>query len=359
MLSLGARTAGLLVLAQAASIAAQVLAEERLERYTRRELHMAVEFEVVLYASDSGLAEKALQQAMARIADLDKALSDYDPGSELSRLSATSATPPGAAPRATFPEVSVSDDLWAVLTAAQDLSQKTDGAFDVTVGPLTKLWRRARRQKELPEAELLAAARASVGHDGLTLDSNNQTARLTRANMRLDLGGIAKGYAAEQAAQAVRELGIARLLVRASGDIVAGDPPPGQAGWTVGIAPLDPDAPPERFIALANAAISTSGDARQRLVVDGRRYSHIIDPRTGDPVGTQSAVTVIAKSGAVADALASAVSVVGADKALALLERFPGAELSMVTADSAGKLQTVESPGFEKYATAPPKAEKP
>src|SRR5207244_4652019 len=138
------------------------------------------------------------------------------------------------------------------------------------------------------------AARAAVGNQYLKLDEARHAARLVKPNMRLDLGGIAKGYAADEAVKAVLACGISRVLVRASGDIAAADPPPGQRGWRVAIAPLNPDDPPARFVEIANRAISTSGDARQHLVINGRRYSHILDPRTGQPLSSRSSVTVLA-----------------------------------------------------------------
>jgi thiamine biosynthesis lipoprotein len=246
--------------------------------------------------------------------------------------------------------VRVSDDLWTVLAQSQAISEVSGGALDITVGPLTRLWRRARRWKELPEADALAAARTSVGYINLRLDPTTRTAQLLAPNMRLDLGGIAKGYAVDEAIAVVKSCGIHRALVRGSGDIAAADPPPGESGWRVGIAPLHPDEPPTRFVRLANCGISTSGDARQHLIVEGRRYSHILDPRTGTPVEGRSSVTVIAPSGMLADGLDTAASVLGPEKALALIEKFPGTELLMVHEDAPGQQQSVESAGFQRFA---------
>jgi FAD:protein FMN transferase len=316
-----------------------------LQRFSRSEPHMGVEFEVVLYAPDAATADQAIAKALARIAALDKTLSDYDLDSELSRLSATSTVSGSKSPDP-FPAVKLSDDLWTVLAQSQVISRASGGAFDVTIGPLTKLWRRARRWKELPEAEVLTTVRSGVGYQFLELDSKAQTARLLKPNMRLDLGGIAKGYAADEAVKTVIACGLSPVLVRASGDIVAADPPPGERGWRVGVAPLNPDDPPARFVELAHRAISTSGDARQHLVIDGKRYSHIIDPRTGTPVAGRSSVTVIAPRGILADGLATAASVLGPDRALKLVENFPGAELLMVYENDAGQQRTVASRGF-------------
>lgn len=318
-----------------------------LARYARAEAHMGVEFEVVLYAGDAQRADEAIGKAMARIAELDQTLSDYDLESELSKLSATAAVQGhGDGP---FAAVQVSDDLWRVLAQSQAISEASGGAFDVTVGQLTRLWRRARRWKELPEVESLAAARAAMGYRNLRLDRAHHTAQLLKANVRLDLGGIAKGYAADEALAAIKACGISRALVRASGDIVVGEPPPGERGWRIGIAPLEADEPPSRFVLLANCAISTSGDARQHLVVEGRRYSHVLDPRTGQPVEGRSSVTVIGPAATLTDAIATAASVLGAEQAVEFVRKFEGAELLMVWEDVAGRERLSKSDGFERY----------
>ena len=318
-------------------------AEPKLERYSHRELHMGVAFEVVLYAPDDAAAKKAMAAAFARVADLDKQLSDYDPESELSRLSAGS---PSAEP------VKVSEDLWEVLSTSQRLSERCGGTFDITVGPLTKLWRRARRQKELPTKEQIAKALESVGYKHLEINEKQRTAKLLSSNMRLDAGGIAKGYAAEEALAIIRERGISRALVRASGDIAAGEAPPGEDGWKIGLAPLDPDQPPERFILLKNAAVSTSGDSRQHLVVEGKRYSHIIDPQTGYGIQGRSSVSVIAPRGIDADSIASAVSILGPEKGLKLVEDTPGAAVLMIVEED-GVQKTFTSKRFAEFEAKP------
>jgi thiamine biosynthesis lipoprotein len=161
--------------------------------------------------------------------------------------------------------------------------------------------------------------KASVGIKHLELDET-PCRQITEAQHATGRGGIAKGYAAEEALAKIRELGISRALVRASGDIAAGDPPPGEKGWKIGLAPLDPDQPPERFIWLKSGAVSTSGDSRQHLIVDGKRYSHIIDPHTGYGIAGRSSVSVIAPRGIDADSIASAVSILGPEKGLKLVE---------------------------------------
>jgi thiamine biosynthesis lipoprotein len=234
---------------------------------------------------------------------------------------------------------------------ADALSRLTNGAFDVTVGPLTRLWRRSRRQRELPTAERLTAAREAVGYQHVRLHAKERAVELLRPNMRLDMGGIGQGLAADEAFGELRRQGFPHALVNASGDIVAGEPPPGALGWRVGIAPLDPSAPPSHFLELARGAVSTSGDAFQFVEIAGQRYSHIVDPRTGLGVVDRSSVSVVARDGTTADALATALCVLGPVRGLELIERVPAvAALYVQTDPMTGRTRTLESRRWQALA---------
>lgn len=320
-------------------------AEQPLERFEARQRHMGVEFKLAFYAPDEATADRAQRAAFARIKQLDGILSDYAPTSELSRLSATAPSP---AP------VPLGNDLWRVLSASQALASESEGAFDVTVGPLTALWRQARRGKKLPADEALSAARAATGYRHLALDEKAHTARLLRPGMRLDLGGIGMGYAVDQALAVLRREGIPRAMIDASGDIGAADPPPGARGWRVGVAPLDPQAKPSQFLLLANRAVTTSGDAFQHVVIDGRRYSHIVDPRTGLGLGDSSSVTVVANDCTTADSLATAVCVLGPTAGLKLVESRPGAAALVVRKRDDGRVETRASRRWAEHLEGRP-----
>ena len=313
-----------------------LISSDDLHRFQAIEPHMGTEFAIAVYAPDHETANKCFGAAFGRVAELNGILSDYDPESELSRLSSSS---PHDTPQ------TVSDELFHVLQEARRLSLRSEGAFDVSVGPLTKLWRRARRRKQLPDSTRLAEARKSVGYKLLKLDPVAKTAQLLHANMRLDLGGIAKGYAVDEALIAIRALGVSRVLINAGGDIIVGDPPPGERGWKIGVATLRPDAPPSRLLLLANCAVATSGDAWQYVEVDGKRYSHILDPRTGLGLTRRSSVTVISSTGIEADSLASAVSVLGPDRGIALLDKIPQAS-GVVIEEVRGETRTHVSNEF-------------
>ncbi len=309
-----------------------------LERYAFSQGQMGTTFNIVLYAPDSALARRAADAAFARIDTLNQRLSDYLADSELSRLSATAGE--GQA-------VPVSDDLWTVLKAAQHLAEQTDGAFDVTVGPLTRLWRWAMRRNRLPPEDELEQARQAVGYRHLALDSAARAVCLKKPGMRLDLGGIAKGFAVDEALAVLQAHGLTRVLVDGGGDIRLGDPPPNARGWRIEVSRVMADGErvqEERF--LARKAVATSGATYRYVEVDGVRYSHILDPHTGMGLSDERLVTVIAPTGMQADALASALSVLGPDDGLAFVAGLPEVAARFVLGRGEGYHQR-QSPAFE------------
>jgi len=307
------------------------------------EPHMGTLVRIQLYAAGQQQASTAFRAAFDRIAQLDAILSDYKSDSELNRISRD----------AVGSSIQVSEDLFKVLAASQKLAVETGGAFDVTLGPVIRLWRQARKEHRLPAAEAIREAVGRSGYRKLQLDSERRTVQFSQAGMQLDVGGIAKGYAADAALEVLVRLGIHSALVAASGDLVFSDPPPGQAGWRVGIDSLDQvDSAFTRVLELSNAAVSTSGDTRQYLEVDGRRYSHIVDPSTGMGLTVPIAVTVVAQRGIAADSLSTALSVLGPDRGIRFIEKQPGAAALLVT--GRGKsARVLESSRWASLSKAP------
>jgi thiamine biosynthesis lipoprotein len=301
---------------------------------------MGTRFKIIVYAPDERTANAGARAAFARIAQLDGIMSDYRPTSELMRLCHKAGGGP----------VKVSDELFFVLEKSKELSEKSGGAFDVTVGPVVRLWRRARKVRRLPDPEELARARALVGHDKMILDKKDQTVRLTKEGMQLDLGAIAKGYTGDEAVKVLRARGLPRCLVAGGGDIVAGDAPPGEKGWVVGIASLtDPEAKPERYVLLENAAASTAGDVEQFVEIDGKRYSHIIDPATGVGIPGRFSVTVTAPKGITSDGLDTTVAVLGPARGLRLVSQYAGAAVLFVRKTDKGE-EVFKSKNFKEYS---------
>ncbi len=284
-------------------------------RFEFTEVHMASPFQIVLYSTDATAARRASRAAFDRIEVLNKALSDYDPESEISRLSASAGKGP----------IRVGRDLFDVLERSKRISERSGGMFDATIAPVGRLWRRARRARKLPDPALIANARKLVGSDKMILDPAQHTVELKLPGMKLDVGGVAKGYAAQAALDVLREQGIRRALVGGAGDIVTSDPPPGTDGWRVAIAPVDPRLPYRPpILLLKNAAVSTAGDAERFVEIDGRRYSHIVNPKTGMGHEDRASVTVVAPDGGTADALETTAYLLGPERGLKLVDDTPG-----------------------------------
>lgn len=293
-----------------------------LERYLFQSNHMGTRFNVVLYADSTAdsLAKKAADEAFARIEELNQIMSDYEENSELNRLSRTSGS---------GEVVGISDDLFTVLKESERLATLSDGLFDITIGPMSKFWRVIRRlpDPELPGDDELHELRERVGYQNIRLDEENQTAKLLKSEMQLDLGGIAKGYAAEEALKVLKSYGIERALIDAGGDVTLGNSPPERDFWNV-VVPKNQRDGADRYITLqvADRTVTTSGDLFQFVEIDGKRYSHIINPKTGLGTTNQIQATVIAPSGMTADALASILTLMDSEKGIELINEMDETE---------------------------------
>ncbi len=302
------------ILAMVLLAALTVPSASELQRFEAVEPHMGTLVRITVYTPDSHAATEAFRAAFDRIRELEAILSDYRPDSELNRATRAAVGEP----------VAVSSDLFAVLLAAQKLARATDGAFDITQGPVVRLWREARRTGHLPDARALEGAARRSCYRRLQLDAEHRTVTFHAAGMSLDVGGIGKGYAASEALAVLRAVGVQSALVAVSGDLAFSDAPPGHAGWRVRLDTGGASGIPD-VLELTNLAVSTSGMAAQHVDIGGRRYSHIINPASRTGVEDDLTVAVIAPHGMDADGLATAISVLGADDGLRLIESRPDA----------------------------------
>lgn len=284
-----------------------------LQRYEFNQIRMGVDTPIVVYAAREEQAVRACRAAYSRITALEERMSDYRADSELNLL----------CQRAVGRWVKVSPELFYVLWRAQKLAQQTDGAFDVTVGPLVRLWREARRTGKLPDTAILSDAKARSGYRLMELSLRRRAVRLKTERMQLDLGGIAKGYACDCALRELRKHGITRALIQMGGEIVAGDAPPNAPGWKI-----DLQTPPET-LSLKNGALSTSGSTEQYVEIDGVRYAHIIDPRTGLGLTKLILARVRAPDGITADSVATAAAVLGEPDAKRLERLYKGVQVTV------------------------------
>jgi thiamine biosynthesis lipoprotein len=311
---------------------------------------MGTVFHMTFYAPDQAMADRASAAAWARVDQLNAMLSDYDPNSELSKLGQMTLDGPMKAP------VPVSDDLYRIIQQSIEAAKLSDGTFDITVGPLTQLFRRSRRLEILPTPERVALAKKSVGYQYLKLDPEHHGVQLLAAKMRLDVGGIAKGYTSETIVKLLRDqFGITRAVCGAAGDVAVGDPPPHKPGWTIALENLDATAKSRgAYVQLHNYGISTSGDTERFVIIDGVRYSHIIDPRTGIGLTNRINCSAIAPYDTLADWLAAAVCILGPKKGLDLIERTPGAAARVTQKMEDGSIKVWESKRFKEFAVEPP-----
>ncbi|WP_020532202.1 FAD:protein FMN transferase [Flexithrix dorotheae] len=284
---------------------------QSLKKFEFSTFKMGTTFRLVFYAKDSSQANLVAKKAFRRIDDLNEKLSDYHNESELNKLSQSSGTN-------TF--VPVSDDLWKVIIVSLEASKKSKGAFDITAGRYVKLWRRAKRKNELPSAKELEDAKKAVGYDKIVLDQKSQSVKLIASKMKLDLGGIAKGYTLDEILKVLRGEGINSALIDGGGDILLGDAPPEANGWKINIA-KDSSSTLNKTLVLSNISIASSGDLYNFVEINDVRYSHIVNPKTGLGLTNQITSTIIAKDGISADYLASTLCILGIKDGLKLANK--------------------------------------
>lgn len=315
--------------------------------FTFQEPHMGTLWTLKCAAPDEARAQAAAKDVFARIAALDKSLSDYDPVSELSRLSATAGS--GRA-------ITVSGDLFTMLALSQRAAAESDGLFDITIGPCVQLWRTSKKTRRLPPDDALATARAATGWQHLVLDESARTALLQKPNMRLDLGGIAKGWAQDEALRVLKEKhSLTSAMLDAGGAVATLAPPPGRDAWHVALQKMSPDDPgPAMVLRVKEAAVATAGDLHQYVRIGDRSFSHIIDPATGLGMETRDLATVVAPGATLADTLDTICCLLGPDKAIEFLSaKHPDVHARISRVDTAGTLTVRETPGFAALVVKP------
>lgn len=310
------------------------------QKFVFEQPKMGSPFTITIFSNDSVKAANAAAIAFHCADSLNQIFSDYLDNSELNRLNATSGQ---------NHYVPVSSALADILRYSLAAARLSAGSYDISMGPVVKLWRRARKEKKLPDKDSLKNALQKTGYQYIHIDSVRQAVWLEKPGMKLDLGGLGKGYVAQAAMNMIWETGIHVAMVNAGGKIVTGDAPPGKNGWRIGITlPEEKDKIMSQLLLLKNTSVSTSGDIYQHIDINGNRYSHIINPKTGLGITTQRTVTVIAKNGVISDWLSTACSVLTKSKALSLIRKFGGAAI-LITEIKNGKLIEISSDNFKDY----------
>jgi thiamine biosynthesis lipoprotein len=292
---------------------------------------------IVAVAPNTKTADLCVASAFNELVAVDKLMSDYDPDSQLSQVNQ----------KASEQAVTVSDSLFEVLTFAIEYSKKTDGAFDITIGPVIDLWRQAGKDERKPTDNELAAARAKVGFEKLLLNPEKKTVKFTIEGMRLDLGGIAKGYAIDKAVQAMQSKGALGGMVDVGGDIRCfGLRSKDDNTWLIGLQdPRQEDILLK--LRLTDNAVATSGDYRRFVIIEGQRLSHIYNPSTSISANELSSASIIAPTAMQADVLATAVSVMGKEKGIQFVESTENVEAILI--ETKNQKNIVKTPGAVRY----------
>jgi FAD:protein FMN transferase len=252
---------------------------------------MGTMFRIVLYTNDSLSATYASKKTFIRLDELNLTLSDYREDSEVNRLCRTAGS-------GEF--VKVSNDLWTILQESAKAAKLSKGYFDVTIGPMTQLWRRMKRQKQLPSEQQISEVRAKIGIENISFNADNQSVMLRKKGMRIDFGGIGKGFAEDEMMKVLQHNGIKSAMIEAGGNIVVSDSPTDSPqGWEIIIK--------EKKYFLKNCGISTSGDLYQFVEIEGKKYAHILDPKTGIGFTEPRQISIIAKDGTSSDWLSTAL----------------------------------------------------
>lgn len=289
--------------------------------YTRSLTLMGSAFEVTAVAADDTLAWHAVEAGIAEIQRIERMISSWDPKSETSEINRNAGISP----------VKVSPELFQLIFRSKKVSQLTGGAFDISFAAIDPVWRFDGSMKTLPDSAAVRASVAKIDWQKIELDVTNQTIFLKEKGMKIGFGAIGKGYAANRARAVMQEMGIKSGLVNAGGDLTCWGHPPQGGQWRIGIA--DPKARDQAIAWLwaTGHAIVTSGNYERFTILDGIRYSHIINPKTGYPVQGLKSVSIMCADAELADALATAVFVMGQKDGLALINQLRGVSCLLVT----------------------------
>jgi len=296
--------------------------------YKKQLILMGSAFEITVVENDSAKAVRDIDAAVAEIRRIEKLISSWDPASETSEINRNAGIKP----------VKVSRELFDLIKRAVAISRLTDGAFDITYASMDRIWRFDGSMKEMPSPEEVRKSIEKVGYENIMLDEARQTVFLKKKGMKIGFGGIGKGYAADRAKALLKKRGVKAGIINASGDLNTwGTAPDGQP-WTVAIVnPLNKNKA-FALVPVSDRAVATSGDYEKYVMFDGVRYAHIINPKTGYPATGIISVSIFAPKAELADALATAVFVMGIDAGLDRINQLPGIEAVIV--DDKGGVHT-------------------
>ncbi len=322
--------------------------KQELKLFKKAGLSMGTLFEMTAYASDKYKVEKAFNEVFKELNRLDYLMSNYKDDSALSKINKNAASGP----------TDCDKELAYVIEQSLQYSNVTDGAFDITIGPLMKKWGFFKKQGQVPDKGEIESTLQSVSYKNITIEESVKkslskdpgtikTVYFKNAGTEIDLGGIGKGYAVDKAVKVLKGNGIDSALINFAGNIYTYGTPPGKDSWVIGLQHPRKSEGLLGTFEIKNRAVSTSGDYEKFFTIDGKRYSHIIDPRTGNPVKGIVSVTIVTDSATRADALSTGGFVLGLEKGMALIEKLSDVEGIIIYEDADSKLFTKTSSGMQ------------
>ncbi len=318
-------------------ISVQLFAQKK---YVFEQVKMGSPFTITIYTKDSAGAKTIATQAFQLADSLNNILSDYIDSSEINKLSATGG-------QGNY--VPVSSPLFDIIQCAQTASKLSKGAYDITIGPIVILWRKARKTGVFPDKDSLQMALQKTGYQYVHLDTIQRSVLLDKKGMRLDVGGLGKGFVAQAALDLIIKSGLNSAMVNAGGKIVMADAPGNQKGWLIGVnEPEEKSDILSRMLSLQNIAVSTSGDIYQYAEIGGKKYSHIVNPKTGVGLLNSKNVTAVAPDGTTADWLSTACSILSVKKSMRLVKKIKGAAL-LITEKKDDTIEKRSSRHFKNY----------
>jgi thiamine biosynthesis lipoprotein len=273
---------------------------------------MGNRFEISVVDDDATAAEEHIDSAVAEIRRIEKLLTTFSDDSQTNDINRNAGIQP----------VKVDQEVFDLIERSLKISELTQGAFDLTYGSIDKsLWNFDVNMKQLPDRETAMQSVSLINYCNVILDASKSTVFLKEKGMRIGFGGIGKGYAADKAKAVLQMRGVSSGIVNASGDLVTWGTQPNGYPWTIAIADPDHSLTPFSTLKISNMAIATSGNYEKYAIINGRKYSHTIDPKTGLPVSGVKSVTIISPSGELADAMATPVMVMGVKVGLDLINQ--------------------------------------
>ena len=288
--------------------------------YSESSILMGSSFEITVVAEDEDFAKESLAIAKKEIIRIENLISSWDQKSETSRINRNAG----------IAAVEVSKELFDLIFRAQQISKLSSGAFDLTFAAIDKLWNFDGRESEMPNPDALKASVFNIGYQLIELDEESLTVFLPKKGMKIGFGAIGKGYAADRAKQLLVERGVLGGIINASGDMNTWGTKPDGSSWTIGIVNPMNNKKVFSWFSLEHNAVVTSGDYEKFTQINGRRYSHIIDPRTGIPSQGIVSCTVFAGKAELADAIATAIFVMGVESGLFLIDQLPDIEAILI-----------------------------